>query len=425
METTVSGISELHAALLQGLVTLGTGIFCWFLYARYRRSYFLWWSIAWSLYAVRIGAIIAFLLGGGPAWLFVHQILTGWTALALLWAALTFAQGLPWRWTYAAALVFPLAWSYVAIYELQSFMLAALPAVLFLSFATLWTAWVFFRRWRLTGSRGAAVLGSVLLAWGLHHLDYPILRARGAWNPWGYYLDILFVLAMGIGIVILGLEELDRRAADLERISARMMQQHEDERRRLSLALHDQTAQVWAAVKMQLGLVREAAPQSLESRLDRVLRLVDEGIHSIRSVTKHLRPPLLDDLGLVPALRALVQNFGAESGLDITFEAPDDAPPVSPDTSLALFRALQEALSNVVRHSGATAAHVRLTHADGDVMLMVRDNGRGFTTDPARSSATLGLAGMRERISAVKGTVTLTSTQGASVSVRVPVSHGR
>lgn len=424
METTVSGISELHAALLQGLVTLGTGVFCWFLYARYRRTYFLWWSIAWSLYAVRIGAIIAFLLGANPAWLFVHQILTGWTALALLWAALTFTQGLPWRWSYALALVFPVAWSYLAIYELQSFMLAALPAVLFLSFATLSTAWVFFRRWRVTGSRGAAVLASVLLAWGLHHLDYPILRARGAWNPWGYYLDILFVLAMGIGIVILGLEELDRRAGDLERISARMMQQHEEERRRVSLELHDQTAQVWAAVKMQLGLVREAAPLSLAPRLDRALRLVDEGIHSIRSVTNNLRPPLLDDLGLVPAMRALVRNFAAESGLEITFDAPAETPQVNADTSLALFRALQEALSNVARHSGATAAHVRLTSADGALTMVVRDNGRGFAVDPARSSATLGLAGMRERITAVKGTVTLASSQGASVSVRVPVANG-
>lgn len=424
MGATVSGISELHAALLQGLVTLGTGVFCWFLYARYRRNYFLWWSIAWSLYAIRISAIIAFLLGGNPAWLFVHQILTGWTALALLWAALSFTQAMPWRWLYAGALLFPLVWSYVAIYQLQSFLLAALPAVLFLSFATLWTSWVFYRRWRVTRSRGAAMLAIVLLGWGLHHLDYPILRARGAWNPWGYYVDILIVLAMGIGIVILGLEELDRRAANLELLSGRMVRQHEDERRRVSLELHDQSAQVWAAVKMQLGLVREAAPQALAPRLDHVLRLVDQGIHSIRSVTNNLRPPLLDDLGLLPALRALVQNFAGESGLEITFEAPDSPPAVGADASLALFRALQEALSNVARHSGATAAHVRLTCSDDDVTMVVRDNGRGFSTDVGTGAATVGLAGMRERITAVNGSVTLASTEGASVTVRVPVQHG-
>lgn len=422
MDLTVSSLSELHAALLQGLVTLGTGIFCWFLYARYRRSYFLWWSIAWSLYAVRIGAIVAFLLTADFAWLFIHQILTGWTALALLWGALTFTQAIPWRRAYATALLFPLAWSYVAIYELQSFILAAIPAVLFLSLATLWTGWVFFRRWRVMGSGGAAVLAVVLFAWGVHHLDYPILRARGAWNPWGYYLDILFVLAMGIGIVMLGLEELDRRAAELERISARMVRQHEDERRRVSLELHDQSAQVWAAVKMQLGLVREAAPETLEPRLAHVLQLVDQGIHSIRSVTNNLRPPLLDDLGLLPALRALVQNFANESGLEITFEAPIDPPPVNAETSLALFRALQEALSNVARHSGATAARVRVSSDGGQLTMVVHDNGRGFPADTT-SAATLGLVGMRERITAVKGSVTLTSSAGASVTVRVPVSH--
>ena len=104
----------------------------------------------------------------------------------------------------------------------------------------------------------------MLLVWGLHHFDYPVLRARGAWNPWGYYLDILFVLAMGIGIVVLVLEELDRRTRELARLSARMVRQHEDERQRVSLELHDQTAQVWAAVKLQLGLVRERAPATLE-----------------------------------------------------------------------------------------------------------------------------------------------------------------
>lgn len=269
------------------------------------------------------------------------------------------------------------------------------------------------------------MLAIVLFGWGLHHLDYPILRARGAWNPWGYYVDILIVLAMGIGIVILGLEELDRRAANLELLSGRMMRQHEDERRRVSLELHDQSAQVWAAVKMQLGLVREAAPEALAPRLDHVLRLVDQGIHSIRSVTNNLRPPLLDDLGLVPALRALVQNFASESGLAITFEAPDTPPAVGAEASLALFRALQEALSNVARHSGATAAQVRLACAADDVTMVVRDNGRGFSSDAGTGAATVGLAGMRERITAVHGSVTLASTEGASVTVRVPVRHGR
>ena len=417
-------LGELHAAVLQGAVTLGTAGVCWFLYSRYKRDYFLWWSIGWTLYVLRVGAIVAFLATERFALLFVHQILTGWTALALLWAALSFAGSAQWRPLYSLAVLFPLGWSYLAIYQLDSFMLAAIPAVLFLSVATLSTAWVFLQRWRRSGSRGSAVLAGVLLLWGLHHFDYPILRAKGAWNPWGYYLDILFVLAMGIGIVMLGLEELDRRAKELERLSTRMLRQHEEERRRLSLELHDQTAQVWAAVKMQLGLLRESAPASEDARFARVLDLVDRGITSIRGVTTHLRPPLLDDLGLVPALRALVDTFALQSRLRITFEAPADPPDVSPDAALALFRAVQEALSNVARHSGATAAQVTLFAHSGELMLTVRDNGRGFGESlDEREPRSLGLTGMRERVGALRGSVTLgeTTDRGASVTVRIPV----
>jgi signal transduction histidine kinase len=427
-------IEELHAALLQGVVTGGTAAICWYLYRRYRRVDFLWWSIAWSLYVLRIGAIIAFLTTRTWAWLFVHQVLTGWTALVLLWAAMSFSRSARWRPAYAAALLFPLVWSYVAIYVLDSFMLAAVPAVAFLSVATLWTGWIFLRWWKQSGSRGAAVLGAVLLTWGLHHLDYPIMRAMGSWSPWGYYLDILFVLAMGIGIVVLVLEELDSRTRELGLLSTRMVRQHEDERRRLSLELHDQSAQVWAAVKMQLGVMRDSAVPAEKEKLERVLTLVDTGIKSIRSVTTNLRPPLLDDLGLVSALRALVQSFQEQSGLEISFMAPSSVPDVGDDASLALFRALQEGLSNVARHSGATRADVSLTVVQGAVTLEVNDNGRGFAAgrehfaesrEPRAESRqpSIGITGMRERIAAVRGTVDVDSTpaHGAKLTVRVPV----
>ncbi|HJU75257.1 MAG TPA: sensor histidine kinase, partial [Gemmatimonadaceae bacterium] len=388
----------------------------------------------------------------------------GWTGLALLWSALAFSQSARWRPAYVFALAFPVIWSYVAIYRLDNFLLAAGPAVLFLSLATIWTGVVFLKHWRVTKSRAALLLAVVLFVWGLHHLDYPILRARGAWNPWGYYLDIVFVLATSIGIVVLVLEEMDRglrgllalsgeaaalgarddnidrllarlnanlvaRMRELERLSARMVQQHEDERRRVSLELHDQTAQVWAAVKLHLGSLREDAPEPLVSRLDRVLALVDEGIRSIRSVTVHLRPPLLDELGLVPALRALVRGFSDQSGLAIEFHAPAAIPAVSNEAGLALFRALQEGLANVVRHSGATAVLVRLTAQDQGLTLTVEDNGRGFGTrrvsDGAPEHVGGGLSGMRERIAALHGTVTVESppNAGASLVVRVPLQQ--
>ena len=414
--------AELDAALLQALVTLGTAAFCW---------YFFWWSAAWTLYVLRIGAIIAFLITRQEWWLLTHQILTGWTALVLLWAALTFSRSAEWKPWYAAALVFPVAWSYVAIYRLESFMLAAMPAVLFLSIATFITSWVFLQQYRRGGARGAAVLAAVLGLWGIHHLDYPLLRAQGAWNPWGYYLDILFVLATGIGIIMLGLEELDHanrtvalRTSQLERLSTRIVQQHEEERKRVSLELHDQTAQVWAAVKMQLGLLREGSPAELSARFDRTLDLVDTGIQSIRSVTTNLRPPLLDDLGLGPALRALVETFPDQSGLQVSIALPEPMPDVPPDAALALYRAVQEALSNVARHSAATEAEVRVSSHDGHLSLTIADNGRGFQepeTLMGTARPSLGLAGMRERIAALNGSVDLATDDGARVTVTIPL----
>jgi signal transduction histidine kinase len=322
----------------------------------------------------------------------------------------------------------------------------------------LWTGVVFFRHWRLTSARGAAMLTVVFALWGLHHLDYPLLRARGAWNPWGYYLDILFVLATSIGIVMLVLEEMDRdlramlalagerlprgnvahmdhlvqrlnssllaRTQELEQLSDRIVQQHESMRRSVSRELHDQSAQVWAAVRLQLGGLREEVPADLAPRIDRLLSLVDDGMRSIRTVTEHLRPPVLDDLGALPALRALIRSFAEQSGLDISFSAPDMLPPISSEGSLALYRAVQEALANVIRHSGATRVTVTLQVANDALTVNVRDNGRGITAPHDGSERSgFGIAGIRERLAALHGSLTVTSGDGggASLTMELPL----
>ncbi|HYC33025.1 MAG TPA: GAF domain-containing sensor histidine kinase, partial [Gemmatimonadales bacterium] len=523
--------SELHAAFLQAVITLALAGLCAFMFHRYRKAYFAWWAGAWGLYVVRVAAILSFLLTRDRDWLYWHQVVTGWTALALLVAALAFSRGVAWRPWYLGLVLFPPLWSYLAIYQLDHFLYAVLPAVLFLSLATLWTGWVFARYRRQVASSGATLLAVAFLLWGLHHLDYPFLRARGAWNPWGYYLDILFSLAVGAGILLLVLDDLRRglgalsalsgdlqhagreqdvldallarpltlpavrgsalflldegharfvrgagvytgaaetlsasaaavlaraldtgrpqvtadwapgsgpaaypyaavlpllrgesvigalvlvgdardpftalddrflvalgqqvgaaleqtdlyrrletRTIELARLSARMVEQHEAERRRLSRELHDETAQVFSAVKMELGVLRQGVEPAKAARLDQVLGLIDTGIRSIRSVTNDLRPSLLDDLGLLPALRSLVADCHERSGIRIELAAPDALPPLSKEAELALFRALQEALSNVLRHADASAVHVGLSVSREGILLEVRDDGRG------------------------------------------------
>ena len=222
-------------------------------------------------------------------------------------------------------------------------------------------------------------------------------------------------------------QQLAARTKSLEQLSMRMVRQHEEERRRLSRELHDETAQVFSAVKMQLEGLRTSLVPTATTRLDRLLTLVDTGIRSIRNVTNELRPSLLDDLGLLPALRSLVSDFTERTGLRITLDAPPQLPRLSQEADLALYRALQEALSNVVRHAKAREVRVKVGAGSDQLLLTVTDNGTGFSLGPDGKiqdpNARMGLTGMQERIHAVGGRVMFSNgTTGAEVRVQLPLA---
>jgi signal transduction histidine kinase len=425
---------ELSAAILEAAITLALALLCGALWRRTRQPYFGWFALAFTLFLVRIAVIAVFIASNDRSWLFWHQVITGWTALALLWAAVVFSHAAAWKRRYWLLVAFPLLWSYVAVIKLDNFMLAAVPAVMFLSAATLWTGLVLLRNRRAETRGASTLLGWTFLLWGLHHLDYTFLRARGAWSPWGYYMDILFLLAVGAGILLLVnadlASRLQVRTLELEALSRRMVRHHEEERRRLSLELHDETAQVFAAVKMQLGVVRERVDAGEAHRLDRALELVDEGMRGIRNVTNDLRPSLLDDLGLLPALRSLVTDFAERRGVNVTLDAPESLPVLPDEAEVALFRALQEALSNVARHAEKAPAHVEIESTRDEIIMRVADRGPGFDGEHSlarlEAEGHLGLAGMRERITALGGEVLVKAAPGAGVAIviRIPVSEG-
>ncbi len=247
-------------------------------------------------------------------------------------------------------------------------------------------------------------------------------------------LDDRFLVALGqqVGAALESADlyrRLAERTHEFERLAARMVQQHETERRRLSRELHDETGQVFSAVRLKLGVIREDAASELADSLDDALGLMDTGIRSIRDVTNALRPSLLDDLGLLPALRALVADFGERSGLFSRVTVPEELPRLSDEAEVALFRALQEGLSNVARHADARSVTIKLSLKEGEIMLSVLDDGQG---PPDEELAELerrghqGLAGMRERISALGGTVQMNgaSGEGTHLLVHLPVGGG-
>jgi len=182
---------------------------------------------------------------------------------------------------------------------------------------------------------------------------------------------------------------------------------------------------VFSAVKMELGILREKLKPEQWERLDHVLGLIDTGIRSIRNVTNDLRPSLLDDLGLLPALRSLVADFTERSGISVSLREPPFLPSLSPDAELALFRSLQEGLSNVRRHAAATSVDVAISDTGQAVVLRVSDNGRGLPQESSTSqferNGHMGLAGMRERITALGGSVRVTGGTGKGVVLEVLV----
>ena len=205
----------------------------------------------------------------------------------------------------------------------------------------------------------------------------------------------------------------------LRETSARATRAAEEERKRVARELHDGTAQTLAAVRVRLRLARAASDAAtMRDAIDRVSAELAEAIEEVRRTARGLRPPALDMLGLAAAVRSLVESAADAAALDVSVEADPMGGVLSADGELALYRILQEALSNVVRHSGASRLEVRLFRRSCGVELRVRDDGRGFTVDATLAEGGgLGLFGMQERAAYVGGALEITSTPGIGTTV--------
>jgi len=203
-------------------------------------------------------------------------------------------------------------------------------------------------------------------------------------------------------------------------LQSRMVHQHEEERARIWRELHDETAQVLAALNLQLGVIAERSDEASAPALERARTLLGEGIKSIRSVTRNLRPVALDDLGLIPAMRGLARDFHEPDALVVDFDAPHRVPPLSGEAESAVYRAMQEGLSNAVRHGARSRVSVGLTRTDTHAILTVEDDGPGFPEDAAsRLRSRGGLAGLRERVTSLGGELVMENRHGAGAIMRV------
>jgi signal transduction histidine kinase len=226
-------------------------------------------------------------------------------------------------------------------------------------------------------------------------------------------------------VILRDVSERVRAQEDLTAFATQANAIREQEKSRVARELHDELAQSLTALKMDTIWVRDnlaAAPDEVAPKLEGMLAMLDASVASTRRIAADLRPLLLDDLGLMPAIDWLVQNFSQRTGMNCQLSADEELELAEPYAT-AVFRIVQESLANIAKHSRATQVTVSMTRAGSEITLSVRDNGVGFNPADARKPNSLGLAGVRERAQLLNGTISVESQpgRGTSVSARIPV----
>lgn len=197
----------------------------------------------------------------------------------------------------------------------------------------------------------------------------------------------------------------------------RVIEAQELERRRLARELHDETGQALTSILLGLKSIRAAEDEEEAERAEAELReLVVQALQDVRSLAVELRPAALDDFGLVPALERLAGTFAERTGIRATVAASLGEARLPPETETVVYRLVQEALTNVVKHAAASTVGIVLTRRDGGVSAVVEDDGRGFAEADVRDEA-LGLVGMRERLALLGGTLAIESAPGEGTAV--------
>ena len=202
----------------------------------------------------------------------------------------------------------------------------------------------------------------------------------------------------------------------------------EQEKSRIARELHDELGQSLTALKIDVGWLRDHLPQApaeVAGKLAAMQFLLDGTVAAARRISADLRPLMLDDLGLADAASWLVDDFAKRSGVACRIEVAEELPDVSKAVATAVYRAIQESLTNIARHSGAKSAWVVLGIEDGAMHVEVEDDGRGIAPEDLAKARSLGLKGMRERIGFLGGSLEIARAPrgGTRLRLRVPL-HG-
>ncbi len=254
----------------------------------------------------------------------------------------------------------------------------------------------------------------------IHHLCRPVYSNSGKW----------------LGRRVSNRDITERKSAEKEReklidqlryareiqrmLSQRVMDAQENERRQIARELHDEIGQALTALKLNLQTVQRRQKDVLD--LSESIGMAERMLQQVRAISLNLRPPMLDDLGLAPALRWLLDCQGGDAGLNVSFVNRLKETRLAPEIEIACFRVAQEALTNVARHAQAEQVKVELAQDEHELYLTIQDNGRGFDLQAADEHAwqgrSAGLVGMRERVHLAGGRLEIKSNPQEGTQIR-------
>lgn len=282
-----------------------------------------------------------------------------------------------------------------------------------------------------------AFLDDPIQAFNLQEIDRQLTLAEAARRQSVLFLSwSLFVgLLLGGQTALLIWRRNRREQESRELLWRRVIRIEEAERNNLSLQIHDQLGQDLSALKIYLGLIEHdlpAAQSEQRERIEKTKNILDTLMAKSHNISEMLRPPELDDLGLVESISALVLHYKEMTGLNYHYIRPTDGLSVSAEASLVLYRIIQEALTNITKHSGARNIEVSLQKTDADVCLLVTDDGSGFDYKHYAQSVgrrkedklKLGLLGLRERIEVLGGLFQIETQPGRGTKLKVVLPCG-
>ena len=191
------------------------------------------------------------------------------------------------------------------------------------------------------------------------------------------------------------------------------LRKQEEERKRVARELHDEVGQALTAVMLQIGRLVRRAPRELEDELSEALETTRQSLDDVRRIAKQLRPEALDDLGLIPALSALIATFAERAGLRVYHRLPETLPPLGDEAELVFFRVAQESLTNAARHAESTRIDLTLERVARHLILRIRDYGQGINGSQSGD----GIRGMRERALLIGADLSIAAVRGIGTEV--------